>query len=149
VVENLPASFVDLLIKVSGPDWLTNPGKCWVSYKCFEANGAATYIDSWLKQYAPNLEVFYNTVVKSTTIDSSSNRINSITAIRRMAVPGTTGYERSLSHDLVDWYSTDDSSYFTKEILTFDSFSVVVEATEFGDILLTAEASSDGSIGVS
>lgn len=57
VVENLPQAFVDLLINVAGPTWQTNPGKCWVSYKCFEAQLAAGYIADWLQQFAPQLEV--------------------------------------------------------------------------------------------
>ena len=34
IVENLPQSFVDMLIKVSGP-WNKNPGLCWVSNQNF------------------------------------------------------------------------------------------------------------------
>ncbi len=34
IVENLPQSFVDMLIKVSGP-WNKNPGLCWVSKSKF------------------------------------------------------------------------------------------------------------------
>ena len=137
VPENLPQAFVDLLMASAGPNWGTNPGRCWVSYKCFEAQLAADHINKWLNDFAPNLEVYYNTVIKSSTMDSN-HHINSITAIRRTPKAGVIGYETLLSNSLNDWYSTEESDDFTKEILLFEDFQVVIEGTEFADIMMTA-----------
>lgn len=149
VQDNLPASLVDLLMKVGGPSWESNPGNCWVSYKCFEALSAANYIREWLTKFAPNLEVYFNTVVKSAEMDPSTHRINRITAIRR-SPKNSTDYGRSLSIDLLDWYTISDSEQFSKEVIKFLNFSVAIEATEFSDILVTAAAASaDGHAALS
>ncbi len=145
VVENLPQSFVDLLLAVAGPDWETNPGACWVSTQCFEANEAASYIkNSLLPSFEPHLKVYYDTVVKDVTLRddtrSSNARISSVTGIsRRPRNSANTGYEHSLSVDLKDWYSHTDSAVFLKETFVFElvEHGVVVEGTELADVLMT------------
>jgi hypothetical protein len=138
IPRNLPASFVTLLEKaINDPAWKLNPGECWVSYKCFEAQLAADYISNTLLPQFPRLNVMYNTVVKKATFDASTRRVTAIEAIHRTPVVGT-GYDNSLSHDLSDWYSPADSRAFTKLTLAFRSPAVVIEATEFGDVLSTA-----------
>jgi len=139
VPVNLPASFVSLLENsINDPEWKLNPGKCWVSYKCFEANLAAIYLRKTLLPSFKSLKILYNTVVKSSTFDPSTRRITSIEAIQRTPVAGTTGYDNLLSHDLSDWYSPTDSQFFSKKTLKFNSLDIVIEATEFGDVLGTA-----------
>ena len=147
VPENLPQSFVQLLMAVAGPEWLTNPGQCWVSYKCFEAQQAAAYITEWLKSYESVLTVFYNTVI----IDSSihGGRVKEIVAVRRST--GDTGddeagYSNRLSDDLADWYSPLPSALFpNKEILVFSNPVAVIEGTEYADILMTSTLQSGTS----
>ena len=141
IPQNLPASFVALLENsINDPGWKLNPGDCWVSYKCFkfEAQLAANFIRDTLVPHFPRLKVLYNTVVKKAIFDASTSRITAIEAIQRTPIAGTTGYENSLSRDLTDWYSPTDSRAFTKLMLTFHSPAVVIEATEFGDVLSTA-----------
>lgn len=71
--QNLPHSFVSLIEQsINDPNWQQNPGKCWVSYKCFEAQLAAEYIRKTLLPQYPRLKVFYNTVVKKATLDKAT-----------------------------------------------------------------------------
>jgi hypothetical protein len=136
--QNLPASFVDLLLKVAGPTWSSNPGKCWVSYKCFETYRAAEYIKQWLGKFG-NLDVIYNAVIKSAkAVDLGNNlkRISEITVIQRTAKK--LGYGKLFSQSVQDWYSPKDSQDFTKKVIKYDNFKVVIKATEFGDIIATS-----------
>jgi len=43
---------------------------------------------------------------------------------------------RFLSEELLDWYSQDDSKWFTKTELSFTNFSFVVEGTSWGEVLV-------------
>jgi hypothetical protein len=140
--ENLPQSFVKLLMDVSGPNWNTNPGMCWVSHKCFEASRASDYIKNWLEIYSPKLKVYYNTVIKSVELNDEGTRISSVQAIRRTPLSSesgpssNSGYVNNLSTDLPDWYSSDNSTQFSKDIFTFKDLKVVIEGTELGDIVV-------------
>ena len=134
---NLPQDFVSILNAVAGPSWSTNPGKCWVSYKCFEAQKAASYIRDLLKSFEPHLTVFYNTVIKATEVENS--KIKKIVAIQRFPATNTTGYEYPLSKDFLDWYSYEPSTIFpSKSILKFIDPIVVIEGTELGDIMMSS-----------
>jgi hypothetical protein len=139
--ENLPASFVDLLLKVAGPTWSSNPGACWVSYKCFETYRAAEYIKQWLGTFR-NLDVIYNAVIKSAKSEigeDGNRRITEITAIQRTPKDANScGYEKLFSQSIHDWYSPKESDDFFKKVIKLRDFDVVIEATEFGDILMTA-----------
>lgn len=123
----------------------TNLGECWVSSKCFQTQ---IVMDAWvfpLMARFPNLQVYFNTAVQSVT--RSANTITSVTAVRRTPASGTTGWEALLSAQLQDWYSSTPSALFpTKETITFNvsANGVVIEATEFGDVLASASA-ADGS----
>jgi hypothetical protein len=143
VPENLPASFVDLLLAIAGPTWSVNPGNCWVSYKCFEANTAAVYIRDWLANHSDFVDVYYNTVIQSASRDTENGRIQKVVAIRRTAKEGSgiAGYNEPLSSSLADWYNAADSAVFEKEVLIFERFSVVIEATEWSDIMVTSGVS--------
>lgn len=137
VPENLPTDFVNLLLAVAGPSWSSNPGHCWVSYKCFQAQDAVTYIKKWLTNF-PSLHVYYNTVVKSSKLDTS-NKISEVVAIQRTPIDSSQdGYEDLYSEVFDDWYSPIPSKKFDKQVLTFTNVKVVVEATEYADILMTS-----------
>lgn len=137
VPENLPADFVNLLLAVAGPNWETNPGWCWVSYKCFEVNPVATYIDNLLSRFS-NLKVLKNTVVKSTQLFSNSNSIRRITAIERIPRDISSGYKNLFSQDAKDWYSMQDSENFSKTIHVFENPKIVIDASEYMDVLVTS-----------
>jgi len=138
VQANLPSSFVQLLMAVAGPDWESNPGACWVSYKCFEAQPTAIYIQQWLEGLSDFLTVHYNTVIKSATRDADTGRIISVSAIKRTPKHGATGWEHLLSTNVHDWYDPEESEEFYKEEIVFNGFDAVIEATEWGDIMVTA-----------
>lgn len=162
---NIPAEFLQLIQQaVQVPQSKT--GTCTVSQYCFMP---AHFLDI-LRADAinpvvatGNLKIFYDTVVKSVVKDRSvTGPISSLTAIRRTPVNGnsaanaTAGYEVFLSEQLEDWYSPEDSARFRKRTIEFQGRSgrlpVVIDATEFGDVLALSTSSflqgvevSDGS----
>lgn len=141
VPANLPASFVALLSAVTGPQWATNPGLCWVSYKCFQSQLAVDYIRRFMGDHV-SIELLNNSVVKSSERSSDGKRIVSVTAIQRFLNNQSTNANSTLSEDITDWYSLHDSSNYLKRIVRFTNPKVVIEGTEFSDILMTADISS-------
>ena len=67
-----------------------------------------------------------------------TKRIESIIAIQRKTKKGYKEWLTPLSQELIDWYSPHESISFHKNILEFTSFVVVIEATEFADVLMTS-----------
>jgi hypothetical protein len=147
--ENLESTFYNWMRALPG-----NPGACWVSDKCYEP---APFVEKMIRptiDAEPFLKVFLNTVVKS--VETKDKQIVSLTSISRTSIQGT-GYERYLSEDLADWYSSKDSKNFVKTTLTFrgrdGKMPVFIDATEFGDVLvlsgspwLQGTESTDGAI---
>jgi len=88
----------------------------------------------------PNLRLYLSTAVTAAARDGATGRITSVAATRRTPAPGTGGYERLQSEALGDWYSASPSAHFAKEALNFSlrGGAVVVEASEFGDVLVTS-----------
>jgi len=130
--ENLEQTFFKWMQALPG-----NPGGCWVSDKCYEP---APFVEKQIRptiDAEPYLKVFLNTVVKN--VETKERQIKSITAIQRAHIKGT-GYERYLSEDILDWYSSKDSKNFSKTVLTFsgreNQMPVVIDATEFGEVLV-------------
>lgn len=131
--------FVDMLASLG----TGNPGNCWVSTKCYLPKNL---INNWIKDTAASLEnltVLYNTVVKNVTVKNRT--LVKVTGVQRFARPGTSPLKRRYSEVIEDWYSTKDSELFTKRIVqlvpTPDANPVVIDATEFGDVLVLSNAS--------
>ena len=136
--HNFPASFAAFLVSPPLGPASFNPGGCTVSAKCFLPQLMVTWADA-LVASLPNLRVYRSTAVVSVSRDAADGRVTGLGAVRRTptaAHPG--GWDRLLSAALPDWYSTADSDFFTKELLTLplSASGVVIEATEFGDVLL-------------
>eukprot|EP00731_Ephydatia_muelleri_P014007 Em0007g1317a len=115
-----------------------NPGDCWVSIKCFQP---LFVLNNWIfptLKSLPNLSVYTMTVVKSA--HSSGDTITSLTAITRSPKPGVDPWNQTLSDAVSEWYSPDDSSFFSK-VTTQLQASVFVDATELGDLLAVSGAS--------
>jgi hypothetical protein len=87
-----------------------------------------------------NTRIFYNTVIKRVTKDASGRRITQVDAIQRTPRPAEERC-RFLSEELPDWYSPDDSAWFTKTELSFTNFSFVIEGTSWGEVLVLSNAS--------
>jgi hypothetical protein len=114
-------------------------GACWVSKKCFPAPLAMVHFENVMKTL-PNLKVFLHTSVLLASRDSlHSDTISSVLAVHRLPVDGTTGWEEPTSKQIEDWYDPAPSRLYRKEILNFSlsKGGMVVEATEFGDVLMT------------
>jgi hypothetical protein len=113
-----------------------NPGRCSVSNKCFLPQPAAQWLLARLRAQ-PNLRIFLNTALRASELDAGGAIVN-LTLVQRTPAPGTTGWERPLSQALPDWYSPSPSAAFGKTELFVPRPRVVVEASEFGDVLMTA-----------
>lgn len=118
----------------------TNLGACWVSKKCFLPTLAMDSFVFPLLRSLPNIAVYLRTAVSFAVRDAASGNVTSIVGITRTPVVGTTGWETTTSAQLADWYDPSPSAAFTKTVTTFNLSpgGVVVEATEFGDVLMTA-----------
>ncbi|CAF0783839.1 unnamed protein product [Rotaria sordida] len=60
--------------------------------------------------FTQDIGIFYNTVIKHITKDSSNRRIIQIDAIQRSQRQTSFEHRRFLSEELPDWYSKEDSS---------------------------------------
>ena len=119
-----------------------NPGKCWVSNICYEPKMALQKtIFPMIQRRSQNLKVFYETTVISAV--KKNEVITSLMGVRRTPRKGD-GYNNLLSQDLADWYSPKDSKEFKKEVISFRGTGnrnpVIIDASEFGDILVLADA---------
>jgi FAD dependent oxidoreductase len=161
---NLPPVFKDWMAGLRRPA-ANNNANCWVSgidgcylpvKSSFSAAGDKTLLTDFILPAIaaqPKLQVFYNTVVKRVTTQSTTSgrkKITSLVAIRRSPTPAAgTGYEKPLSADILDWYSATNSPRFNKSTLTFTSTraagAIFIDATELGDVL--AVSSSAYTIG--
>lgn len=136
---NLPKSLGYILSHGPFGPGESNLAGCTVSKKCFLPEWFVTAcLDAFASR--PNLRVYLSTAVTSSTRSNTTGRITSVGAVQRTPVPGTQGYERLQSEALPDWYSSQPSAYFTKTPLSFTlhSTAVVIEASEFGDVLVTS-----------
>lgn len=115
-----------------------NLGSCWVSLKCFPAPVAVAGLIQPLLAAQPNLRVYTMTTVAGVSRDAAG-RVTALSAVRRTPAPGTSGWEALLSEAVEDWYSPAPSARFSKEALTLpvSPNGLVIEATEFGDVLAT------------
>lgn len=141
VRANMPASLADLLFGPLMPGD-TNLGNCWVSTKCFQPQ---IVVEQWITPLVasfPNLVYLPRTAVTGATRDAATGAITAVTAVQRTPAPGTDGWERLLSEQLNEWYDPAPSAaYPSKTVWTLTLATpagVVIDATEFGDVLATS-----------
>ena len=148
-VENNSREFSSLMEAVAPSrngvfEMAENPGKCWVSVRCYEPNSILLAINNKVNTLVQsgNLRVFLRTVPKS--VGKTQGAISSVNVIRRTPVHAEIDEER-LSQVIVDWYTPSDSPRFRKEFIALTGragkLPVVVEATDWGEILVLAGAS--------
>lgn len=135
--ENIPSSFAAFLYGPHMPN-ASNLGNCWVSKKCFEPRLAVEFLNALLASF-PNLLVSLRTAVSVAARDPVTGAIVSVLGVRRTPVAADE-WDVLTSAQLADWYSWDDSPRFTKELVNFtlSPNGVIIDATEFGDVLATA-----------
>ena len=138
--KNIPQSLAELLTdgKMGGPRY--NPGECEYLPKCFAPEWVAAWVLHRLAGL-PNVAVFLNTTVVKVDSDATG-RVTGLHAVQRTPTAlHPSGWDRPLSEALSDWYSPIPSSYFNKTELHFvvAPSGVVVEATEFGDVLVLTD----------
>ncbi len=132
-------------------DWLHligNPGNCTVSRHCFLPNDLLQEVLSQAIEKEANLFVLKNTVpIDVETREKTGKReITGITLLKRIPkLDGEfPGYERPLSEAIPDWYVRNNSAFFQKQQFCIrarnNNTLVVVEASEFGDILALSNA---------
>ncbi|CAF1463385.1 unnamed protein product, partial [Rotaria sordida] len=117
---------------------LGNTGRCWVSLYCSIPD---QFLSRVIQPLIGNIRIYYNTVIKQIIKDESGRRIIQIDAIQRTPRASSDEYCRFLSEELPDWYSPDESPWFSKTSLSFRNISFVVEGTSWGEVLVLANAS--------
>ena len=137
IESNLPGGFNKLLFGPLMPGG-TNLGDCWVSTKCFQPQ---IVMEAWIMPLIasfPNLVYFPRTAVLSAARDPQSSAVTSVSAVQRTPAASTTGWEALLSQQLSDWYDPAPSAVYPQKTLWNITAKVVIEATEFGDVLATS-----------
>ncbi|CAF4116153.1 unnamed protein product [Rotaria sp. Silwood2] len=117
---------------------LGDTGHCWVSPKC---SIPELFHSQVILPLLNNTRIFYNTVIKHITKDSSGRHIIQIDAIQRSVRQTSSERCRFLSEELPDWYSQEDSLWFTKTELSFRNISFVIEGSSWGEVLVLSNAS--------
>ena len=170
LVPNLPFEFAKIIDAIGDSSF--DSGECWVSDTCYEARVLLEkYI--WPALYKrSNLKILLNTVIKKIFKNEETGEINEILAVRRSEksaslhqdganLRGSTrleGFRRegspaTYSSVVSDWYSTEDSKSWTKNLVRLrprESPSgeplriVVVEGTELGDVLALSSSLGGG-----
>ena len=116
---------------------LGDTGHCSVSPSC---SLPQLFHDKVILPLVNNTRIFYNTVIKRVTKDATGRRITQLDAIQR--IPRQSEERcRFLSEELPDWYSQNDSEWFTKTQLSFRNFSFIIEGTSWGEVLVLSNAS--------
>lgn len=139
--RNIPRTLAQLLTdgKMGESDY--NPGECQYLPKCFAPEWPARWLLGRLAAL-PNVAVFLNTTVVGVNRDAAG-RVTTLQGVQRTPTPThPSGWDRPLSNALPDWYSPLPSIYFNKLQLQFvvAPTGVVIEATEFGDVLVLADS---------
>ena len=143
--RNIPRTLAQLLTdgKMGPPDY--NPGECQYLPKCFAPEWPARWLLDRLAAL-PNVAVFLNTTVVKVDRDAAG-RVTALQGVQRTPTPThPSGWDRPLSNALPDWYSPLPSTHFNKMQLQFvvTPTGVVVEATEFGDVLVLSDSVAVG-----
>jgi hypothetical protein len=102
---------------------------------------AANIINKWVADLSLRLTVYYNTIVSNTIRDDDGDIIEVVAIQRSFKGSPDDEWRNNLSMELADWYSKTDSDSYTKKVLSFKAphMQIVIEATEFGDVLMTSD----------
>ena len=106
---------------------------CWVSKSCYAPATLGKWVAGRLAAL-PNLHVLLRTTVRAATRDATSGKVLSLTLVTRTPTVPADEWSLRLSDALPDWYSPEASAAFLKTVRTINA-SVIIEATELGDVL--------------
>ncbi len=119
-----------------------NPGKCWVSVRCYQPEKLVGVVRSTLSSLESSgaLKVYYNAVPKLVT--KAGRSIASVLIVQR--TPKANAATERLSVVVGDWYSPEPSALFGKRMVNLRGASgknpVVIDATEWGELLVLSRA---------
>ncbi|MBO3463768.1 FAD-dependent oxidoreductase, partial [Aetokthonos hydrillicola] len=128
-----------------------NPGNCWVSESCFLPHDGHEILTSMLKEAEKRgkgkLQWFPNTVIKELEKSADGKLIESAIAIQHQPAKGAPPLNTlPLSQTIEDSYTYENSSQFTKTIISFVPKQsqgspkwYVVDASETGEIIGLAD----------
>jgi len=122
----------------------------WVSRDCYDPRTGAWALDQMALDF-PNLTIMKLAVIKDVTTTSindaygSGLQIEDLTVIERTPINNYEPFSDFLSQEMPDWYDSNDSTRFTKEVHTIVPVDettglVVIDATETGDVMVLAGA---------
>eukprot|EP01084_Bolivina_argentea_P175721 304234_1 len=134
--KNQPKSFRELIKAISANG--NNPGECSVSIYCYQPQNLMNkYILPLLNNLSQYITVYDRTVIIKTTAENNNKYITSVNAIQRKPINSSNEWTYLFSKQFQDWYSPNDSKLFTKTEYKFNG-KIFIEASEFGDIILTS-----------
>jgi|GEM_PF-629950 len=123
---------------------------CWVSRFSYDPRTGAWAFEKMIEE-KPNITYRDMSVVKDVSTMpvfdeyGDGKEITALEIIERTPINDYEPFDRFLSEEIPDWYSYEDSPYFSKEttvILPQDSGKgmTVIDGSEFGDIIVLADA---------
>lgn len=122
----------------------------WVSREDFDPRTGAWLLEKMIEKHENILYLPMTVVKKVETVDCSDKygedgrKIVSVTLIKRTAANGYVPHSVLLSEEMHDWYSTDKSERFDKEVIQVTAENektlTVIDATEGGDIMVLSGA---------
>eukprot|EP01088_Endostelium_zonatum_P001778 TRINITY_DN1212_c0_g1_i1.p1 TRINITY_DN1212_c0_g1~~TRINITY_DN1212_c0_g1_i1.p1 ORF type:complete len:595 (-),score=112.33 TRINITY_DN1212_c0_g1_i1:32-1816(-) len=121
---------------------LNTTGRCWVSPFCYPPlELLQNSLWPLTRSLGQNLHIYYNTVVKNVTLNSSGTMISQLLAIQRSPQPdlACNGWDILTSLDIHDWYSFSDSRRWIKTSLSFTS-RIYMDGTNWGELLPLSNA---------
>ena len=84
----------------------------------------------------PNLEIMFSTTIRESIRDNITGRVDGLMLVTRSDISTSPTWSRRLSDELEDWYSPQPSAVFNKSSMVVRA-KIVIEATEFGDVLVS------------
>jgi len=151
-----PADYLDFLNRLKNKpaeapgEGMAPNGAAWVSREAFDPRTGAWLLDQMVSEY-PNITLMKLTVVKdvktSDVVDQfgAGKIITELTLIQRLPINGYKPFDNFLSKEVLDWYEPADSAEYQKIIHKVEPLNpakglVVIDASEFGDVMVLSDA---------
>lgn len=150
------SDYLDFLDRMRNPgagapgEGLSPNGTSWVSREAFDPRTGAWVLEQMVSEL-PNLTLMKLSVVKDVTTvpvndqHGSGLRITRLQVIQRTPINDYEPFDKFLSEEIEDWYSTADSAIYTKEQHTIvpnddNRGMVVIDGSELGDVIVLSDA---------
>lgn len=151
-----PTDYLDFLNRLKNPPaeapghGMAPSGSAWVTREAFDPRTAAWLLEQMIAEQ-PNITLLKLTVVKAVASQEIADahgpgrHITGLTLVQRTPINGYVPFSKFLSQEIADWYDTNDSADFAKQVHTVaprDAAKglVVIDASELGDVMVLSGA---------